>query len=54
VGELSIKDLRARATAKLGSKFDLREFHHALLSQGALPLDILEKRMVEWMEKAAR
>ncbi|MNX46451.1 hypothetical protein D3C86_769900 [compost metagenome] len=54
MGELSIKDLRTRATAKLGSKFDLREFHHELLSQGALPLDILEKRMVEWMEKSAR
>jgi uncharacterized protein (DUF885 family) len=54
VGELSIKDLRTRANAKLGSKFDLREFHHTLLSQGALPLDILEKRMVEWMEKSAR
>ena len=54
VGELSIKELRARASAKLGSKFDLREFHHALLSQGALPLDILEQRMAEWMEKAAK
>lgn len=54
VGELSLKDLRARAQAKLGKKFDLREFHHQLLSQGALPLDILEKRMVEWMEKASR
>lgn len=49
VGELKITELRARAKAKLGDKFDLRDFHHEVLSQGALPLDILEKRVGDWM-----
>lgn len=49
VGELKIKELRVRAVSKLGNKFDLREFHHMLLQQGALPLDILEQRVDEWI-----
>lgn len=47
MGELKIMELRARAKAKLGDKFDLRDFHQEILSQGALPLDILEQRMAD-------
>ena len=48
-GELKIRELRVRAEQKLGAKFDLRAFHDAVLSGGAVPLDVLEGRMEEWI-----
>ncbi|MDT9598168.1 DUF885 domain-containing protein [Sphingosinicella rhizophila] len=49
LGELKIKELRARAERELGSRFDLRHFHDALLRNGPLPLDLLEAQMVDWI-----
>ncbi|HEX6862920.1 MAG TPA: DUF885 domain-containing protein [Thermoanaerobaculia bacterium] len=49
IGELKIKELRAYAEKELGSGFDIRAFHDHLLGDGQLPLDLLEKRMREWV-----
>ena len=45
VGQLKIAELRARAERELGARFDIREFHEAVLSEGALPLDVLEEQV---------
>ena len=49
LGELKLKDLRARATAKLGDKFDIRSFHDEILWNGALPLSILDQHINNWI-----
>lgn len=45
VGQLKIAELRKRAERELGPRFDIRDFHEAVLSEGALPLDILEEQV---------
>jgi uncharacterized protein (DUF885 family) len=42
---LKIRELRAKAEKREGPSFDIRRFHDTLLSDGALPLDLLEKKM---------
>ncbi len=49
IGELRIVALRREAERRLGDAFDLRAFHDALLSGGAMPIDRLEERMRRWM-----
>jgi uncharacterized protein (DUF885 family) len=49
LGELKIRELRAFAEKDLGAQFNLREFHDAVLLAGALPLDVLETRVREWV-----
>lgn len=49
IGELKIRELRARAEKALGPKFDLRRFHDAVLEQGAVPLDLLEAQIDAWI-----
>jgi uncharacterized protein (DUF885 family) len=54
MGELKIRELRARAEKELGPKFDLRRFHDAILGQGPVPLDVLDTQINDWIagEKA--
>lgn len=55
LGELKIRDLRSRAEKALGSKFDLRRFHDAVIGQGAVPLDVLDAQIMRWIaEEKAR
>ena len=49
IGELKIKELRKKATLELGDKFDIRAFHDAVLENGAIPLDVLENHINEWI-----
>ncbi len=51
IGELKFMELRHRAEAVLGQKFNIRVFHDAVLDEGALPLEILEERIDEWIQK---
>jgi len=52
-GELAIVALRADAERTLGRRFDVRAFHAAVLSQGALPLDVLDSRVRHWISDQA-
>ena len=49
LGELKLKELRAAATSALGDRFDIRAFHDQVLGQGALPLDVLDRQVREWV-----
>ena len=49
VGMLKILELRTNAQAKLGDQFDIREFHDVVLTSGAVPLDLLETMVSDWV-----
>jgi uncharacterized protein (DUF885 family) len=49
VGQLKISELRARAKAQLGERFDVREFNDEVLSTGSVPLQALERHIDAWI-----
>lgn len=51
VDEIFIRRLRERATAQLGTGFDVREFHREVLDTGAIPLAVLERKIDAWVER---
>ena len=51
-GELKLQELRARAAAALGAKFDIKAFHGQVLDTGALPLTVLEGKIDRWIAAA--
>ena len=50
VGDLRIQALRRKAESALGPKFDIRDFHREVLSDGAVPMEILERKVDRWIE----
>ncbi len=49
IGQLKMRELRARAEKELGSKFDVREFHARVLESGCMPLKLLERKIDAWI-----
>lgn len=49
VGEIKIRLLRDKAKAELGERFDPGEFHHEILKDGSMPLDILDSKIERWI-----
>jgi uncharacterized protein (DUF885 family) len=54
LGQLEILKLREEAHQKLGSKFNIRDFHDEVLGDGPLPLDVLHSNVEDWIAKQAK
>ena len=49
IGQLKIRELRERAEAALGDKFDVRQYHNLVLTSGSVPLLVLESEVERWI-----
>ncbi len=54
IGQMKILELREKAKQKLGARFDIKGFHDCVLGGGALPLDLLERRVDAWIAERER
>ena len=52
IGELKIQELRKTAEEELGDAFDIREFHDVVLRNGAVPLDVLQAQVEDWIDRS--
>jgi uncharacterized protein (DUF885 family) len=52
MGQLKIRELRTNAERELGPRFDVRKFHDVVLGQGAVPLDVLERQVGDWVKSS--
>ena len=52
IGQLKLIELRERAAAELGDKFDIREYHNQVLETGCIPLQLLEDKIDAWITKS--
>ena len=53
IGQLRIQQLRTEAEARLGPKFDIRDFHDVVLSNGAVPLEVLDNQVRDWIARTS-
>ena len=53
IGQLKILELRSLAQRQLGATFEIRDFHDVVLSNGAVPLDVLERQVKEWIARVS-
>jgi uncharacterized protein (DUF885 family) len=51
LGEIRLRELRARAQAQLGEDFDVRAFHDHILALGSVPLAVLDEQVLAWIER---
>jgi uncharacterized protein (DUF885 family) len=52
IGQLELLALRDRARERLGARFDLRDYHAVVLGAGSVPLDVLDRRVDDWLASA--
>ena len=51
IGQMKITELRQRAEAALGPRFDIKAFHRQVLESGALPMDVLDAKINRWIAR---
>ena len=51
IGQLKIMELKKKSKESLGDKYDIKEFHHVILGEGALPLDVLEEKVNDYINQ---
>ncbi|MGE5830566.1 MAG: DUF885 domain-containing protein, partial [Micromonosporaceae bacterium] len=49
IGQIRMQELRERAQQQLGPRFDIAEFHHHLIAEGSMPLDVLDGVVLDWV-----